>query len=116
MSNLNSVTPTWVTPIRELYNANISPGRFTYRNYYLLSPTPQLQYRLDFLSITDSDYAVLLAQWRDVSGNYSAFDWNTVPSYIESGATMRGRWIGQPEINPKARSWDISLVFEKDLV
>jgi len=116
MSNLDTVTPTWVTPIKELYNVNISPSRFMYRNYYLLSPTPQLQYKLNFTEITDSDYAVLLAQWRDVSGSYGIFDWNTVPSYIESGATMRGRWTGQPDIKPNARSWNVSLIFERNLI
>jgi len=118
---LTTVTPTWVTPIKEEYNVNISPMREMKREYYLLSATPALQYALDFNGLTDATYKTLMQHWRSVSGTFSVFLWSTVPSYIDSGYKsselgfpMYGRWISQPDIIPRARSWSVKMNFEKD--
>ena len=115
------IIPTWVIPLKEEYNVNISPLREMKREYYLLSSTPVLQYALDFNGLTDSTYKSLMQHWRSVSGVFSVFLWSTVPSYIDSGYNvdelgfpMYGRWISQPDIVVKARSMNVSTNFEKD--
>jgi hypothetical protein len=115
--NLNDVTPTWVTPIKEQYNVSISPSQNMKRGYYLFSTTPILQYKLEFNGLSNELYRTLMEHWRAVSGTFGVFLWSTVPSYIDSigGASpMYGRWISQPEVTPYARSWNVRINFEKD--
>ena len=118
---LTTVTPTWVTPIKEEYNVSISPLREMKREYYLFSTTPTLQYKLEFNGLTNATYKTLMQYWRSVSGTYAVFLWNTVPSYIDGGYNanelgdpMYGRWISQPDIKVMSRSMNITINFEKD--
>jgi len=88
------------------------------REYYLLSNSPNRQFNLKFIGLSDAVFSALLTQYRGVSGEYAAFNWTTVPSYIDggsgSGVSMYGRWAGQPKFAPNADNWDVEMVFEKD--
>ena len=79
---LSAVTPTWAAPIREEYNVSISPSKNMKRDYYLFSPTPVLEYRLDFEGLSEEDYQILQQQYRDVSGQFGAFYWQSIPKYM----------------------------------
>lgn len=78
-NNLTTVTPTWVTPVEERYNVNISPSEYMKRDYYLFSTTPNLQYKLEFSGLSEESYQILLQHWRDVSGTFGAFNWYSIP-------------------------------------
>jgi len=119
MADLTTVTPTWVTPIGiDEYAIEITEAEDMKKEYYLLSNSPNRQFNLHFIGLSDAEYAILLGQYRGVTGEYAAFDWYTVPSYIDggsgSGVSMHGRWVSQPKFKPNARSWNVEIIFEKD--
>ena len=78
---LSKVTPTWALQIKEEYNVNISPSKHMRREYYLFSPTPVLQYRLDFQGLSEENYRILQQHYRNVSGQFGAFHWQSIPRY-----------------------------------
>lgn len=120
MADFNSPTPTWVYPITEDYNVITTQAENMKKEYYLLSPTPTIQFRLVWTGLSDASFATILSHWRGVSGTYASFNWICVPSYIDGGAglgaNMLGRWVDKPRWNPDSNSWDVELVFEKEVV
>lgn len=119
MSIMPDVTPTWVYPLEEQFNVIMTQSENMKRQYDLLSATPNRQFRLTWSGVTDGDFAALLKHYRDVSGEYAIFTWDCVPSYIDGGGglgiSMTGRYVGKPKWNPKARSWDLEMVFEQNI-
>ena len=117
MYTLPDVTPTWVYPDGENHTVITTVAESGKIEYDMLSYYPVTRFRLVWKGVTDGDFAALLDHYRDVSGEYHHFLWNTVPSYIDGGnglgESMMGRWVGQPKWNPKAKSWDLEMVFEK---
>ena len=113
------VTPTWVYPVETKYNVITTEADNFKKEYYLLSATPNRQFRLVFTGLTDVSFATVLTHWSSVSGPYGLFNWNSVPSYIDGGSglgvTMQGRWLPNPKFEPQSKSWDVELVFEKDI-
>ena len=113
------VTPTWVYPEIEEYNVIVSAAEDMKKEYYLLSPTPAVKYKLEFSGVSDSTFAFILSHYRDVSGPFASFNWTAVPSYIDGGdglgVDMTGRWTEKPNWSPKAKSWDVEMIFEKDI-
>jgi len=126
MSDLIAPTPTWVTPIGgEEYFTEISESEDFNKEYFLISNTPARQYNLNFLGLSDSDYAILLTQYRSVSGEYAAFYWKSISpnfytlfeddaNYDINDVSMYGHWVGQPKKIVKARSWDVEMLFEEE--
>jgi hypothetical protein len=117
--DFETVTATWVYPVDgEEYNVITTQAENMYKEYYLLSATPQRQYRLTCKDVSDTTFALIVAHWRSVSGTYYPFWWTTVPNYIDggygSGVSLWGRWVGKPKWEPKSRSWDVEMVFEQD--
>lgn len=80
MSDLTTVTPTWVTPISgaEKYFVETTESESMNKEYFLISNTPSRQYELNFLGISDEQYIDLLTQYRSVSGEYAGFYWKTI--------------------------------------
>lgn len=113
------ITPTWVYPVEEKYNVIKTESENYKKEYYLLSTTPNIQYQLVFNGITDSTFASIQTHYRSVSGEYALFDWNSVPSYINGGGglgtTMQGRWVEKPDWSPDSKSWNVKMLFEKDV-
>ena len=116
MGDFNSVTPTWVHPIETSYNVYSTQNPFAQKSYFLLSNIPRRRFKLMFSGVTDGDFAGILSHWQGVSGAYSSFTWTTVPSYIDGGgglgASLSGRWVGEPKWIPKSNSWGAEMVFE----
>lgn len=119
MPNDFDVTPTWVIPIEEKYNVMETETENLHKEYDLLSSTPRRQFRLKFDGVTDTTFATILAHYRSTSGQFAAFYWTSVPSYIDggsgSGVSMYGRWTDSPKWNPKSKSWEVEMVFEEDI-
>lgn len=119
MPNLPDVTPTWVIPMEESYNVIKTQSETLIKTFDLMSVTPIVKFRLQWRGVTDGDFAAILQHYRDVSGTFAAFTWDCVPTYIDGGdglgVSMTGRWAGKPSFKPKARSWDLEMVFEKDI-
>ena len=125
MSDLTTVTPTWVTPINsEEYFVQVTESEDFNKEYFLITNTPSRVYNLNFLGLTDSDYANFLTQYRSVSGEYAAFYWKSISLqfytffeddswYDPTDVSMYGRWVGQPKVKVNARSWDIEISFEE---
>lgn len=113
------VTPTWVMPTEESFNVITTESENLKKEYYLLSSTPRRQYTLKFDGLSDANFATVLDFYRDVSGQYMEFNWNTVPLYINGGAgagvTMAGRWVDKPKWTPESNSWNVELIFEKSI-
>ena len=111
--------PTWVYPIEERYNVFISPLQEMKKDYYLFSTTPILQYRIEFVGVTEGTYRAIQQQWRDVSGVFSIFLWNSVPSYIDGGdglgTSMQGRWFQSHQTKALSKAWNVTMFFEKDI-
>lgn len=119
MSVMPDVTPTWVYPIEETYNVIVTQSENLKKQFDLLSVTPARQFRLVWSGVTDGDFAALLSHYRSVSGEYGLFTWDCVPSYINGGGglgvSMDGRWVGSPKWDPKAKHWELEMVFEKNI-
>ena len=125
MSDLTSPTPTWIMPINsEEYFVQVTESEDFNKEYFLISNTPARLYSLNFLGLTDTDYANFLTQYRSVSGEYAAFYWKSISphfytlfeddaGYDPADVSMYGRWVGQPKIKVMARSWDVEITFEE---
>lgn len=110
--------PTWVYPIEpEFYNI-ITPSESQKKEYFNLSSTSVDKYRLRFSGVTDTTYnggSGILDHFNGQYGGYQSFPWTSVPSYINSGASITGRWIdGTFKATPLSNGWDIEIEFEKD--
>lgn len=114
------ITPTWVIPVEDKYNVLSTRSDSFKKEYNLLSTIPNRSYKLIITGVTDTDFLNRVeGHWRGVSGTFAAFHWITVPSYIDggggTGVSMYGRWATKPNFKPKAKSWDVQLIFEKHI-
>jgi hypothetical protein len=126
MSDLTTVTPAWVIPINsEEFFIETTESEVFNKEYFLLSNTPNRQYELHFIGLTDEKYAELLAQYRGVSGTYEPFYWKSISpnfymyfqddvNYDANDVSMYGRWISEMERKVHARSWDVKIIFEEE--
>ena len=111
------VTPTWVYPLEETYGVVITETESSKKSYAVSSSTPYMEFRLVFNGISDVVFATVLSHYRGVSGTFAAFNWTTVPAYIDAGAGLgadiEGHWVGKPKWTPKTKSWDLEMVFSR---
>ena len=111
-----SLTPHVVEPLEPEYYNIITPSESMKKEYINLSATPIEQYKLTFKVLTNTQRGTLKAHFEDQSGGYYVFSWQSVPSYINSGANISGRWVdGSLKMSPiGADQWACSIMFEKD--
>jgi hypothetical protein len=85
------------------------------KEYYKLTDTPLLRYRLKFTAVTTAVMNNILSHYDAQYASYSEFDWTSVPSYIEGGANLAGRWVDESlRISPLGmKYWNVELIFEK---
>ena len=100
-NNLTTVTPTWIMPINigTEYFMDVSEAEARNKEFFLLSNTPNRQYELTFLGLSDGQQKQLLTQYRNVSGEYAPFYWQTISPQFYS-------LLGE----------DLSLVTANDLI
>lgn len=87
------------------------------KRYYKLSNNPRLQWKLSFHAVTSTVMNNIVAHYDSCYGSYSQFTWTSVPSYIESGSNLTGRWVqGSLNVTPLGKKyWNVDIVFEKSV-
>ena len=113
-----NTTPTWVHPMEDDFNVITTVSENLKKEYFLPEDTSNIQYKLIFEGVKDTTFISILQSYRDVSGTFDSFYWDSVPTYIDGGAgsgvSMLGRWISK-KFTPQAKShWEVELVFEKE--
>jgi len=97
------------------YNNVTSQTESMKKEYYNISATAVETYQLEFKALSDTDRDTILTHYKDQSGGYHNFSWQSVPSYIGSGANITGRWIeGSLKMSINSNRWKVSLSFEKE--
>ncbi len=110
-----TLVPEAVVTLEPEYNTVESQTESMKKEHYEISSTPVERYRLIFEALTDSERDTLLDHFKDQSGGYYAFSWQSVPNYIGSGANITGRWVkGSLTMNPLNPYWKCSIEFEKE--
>lgn len=98
------------------YNNVITQAESMKKEYYNLSTNAIKRYRLNFKALTNANRDILLTHYNDQYGEYHNFSWQSVPSYIGSGANITGRWIGGSlQMVVVSNKWKCSIVFEKEV-
>jgi len=110
-----TVTPHLVTIESKEYNIIETQSEDMKKEYYKLSDTPTVRYRLHFKAVSSSTMGTILAHYDSAFGSYDSFSWTSVPSYIEAGASLTGRWVNDSikisEVGMKF--WNVQILFEK---
>jgi hypothetical protein len=111
-----TLTPQIVEPLDPEYHNVITDSESMKKEYINLSATPIERYKLTFKVLTNSNRETLLAHYKDQSGGYFVFSWQSVPSYIYSGTNISGRWVdGSLTMSPiGSDQWACTITFEKD--
>jgi hypothetical protein len=85
------------------------------KEYFNLSATPVEKYQLEFKVRNDAERDVILTHYKDQSGGFFPFSWQSVPDYIGSGANITGRWIDKSlQMTPVSNKWRVTIDFEKE--
>jgi hypothetical protein len=97
------------------YHNVITPSESMKKDYQNLSTTPVEQYRLKFKALTSVEKDTILNHYKDQYGGYHSFSWQSVPTYVGSGANITGRWVqGSLDIKSRTVVWTCDILFEKD--
>ncbi len=113
------VSPTWVIPEEPEFHLIETQAESMKKDFNLMSGSSSVDiYRLQFTGLSDTDYnggSGVHDHFIGQNGGYSSFRWASVPSYINSGSDVTGRWVaGTFNPTPKASSWDVEVSFEHD--
>ncbi len=111
-----SLVPSVVITSEPVYHNIITQSESMKKEYYNLSSDPVESYLLKFKALSDADRDTLLTHVKEQSGGYHSFSWQSVPSYIGSGANITGRWVdGSLRMPPKVgKYWACEIMFEKE--
>ena len=115
------IMPTWVYPEEPIYPNVITESENYKKDYQNLDTTPLERFKLVFEGLTDAQAETIYEHYKGRYGGYDSFAWKNsyIPSYIIdlldlSTSDLTGRWIeGSFNIKPRAKSYDIEIVFEK---
>jgi len=112
-----TVTPTVVEHDLRDHNIIETQAEDMKKEYYKLSNTPTVRYRLVFNAISTTVMNSILDHYSSCYGGYDNFTWTSVPSYIESGSNLTGRWVEKSLSIAPARMarWNVEILFEKDV-
>ena len=110
-----TITPHEVVEADPIYNNLITQSESMKKEFLNLSTTPLQRYQLTFKNCTTAKKDLIIAHYNAQYAGFAEFAWTSVPSYIESGANITGRWIdGSRKITPVANgAWNIQLTIEK---
>ena len=110
-----TLTPSVVIPNEPDYNNIVTPSESMKKEYINLSSTPTEQYMIKIKVLTSTQMNTWLTHFKDNSGEYYPFSWTSVPSYINGGSAMSGRWVkGSWKATPlSAGKWACEATFEK---
>jgi len=112
-----TLTPNVVITYPPAYYNVITQSESGKKEYMNIASTPTEKYELQFNALTNSQRDTLLTHYKDNYGEYHSFSWKSVPSYVNSGADMTGRWVdGSLRMSPVGNLyWRCSVVFEKEI-
>lgn len=112
-----SLTTTEVVTQEPKYNNIITQAESMKKEYYNLSSIPTEIFVLKFHALTNTQRDTLLDHYNDQSGGYYLFSWQSVPSYINGGSNISGRWVDKSlKMTPVSWNWwSCSLSFEKNI-
>lgn len=109
-----TVKPNSVIELAPEYNTVISQTESMKKEYFQVAAAAVKKYKLEFKALTTTVRNTILDHFNDQSGGYYPFSWQTVPSYIGSGANMNGRWVdGSYSETHMSNKFHITLIFEK---
>jgi len=110
-----TMAPSEVVELEPEYNNIITPTESMKKEYLNLSATALQKYKITFNVLTTANKDTLLTHFKANYGEFHSFTWKSVPSYIESGANITGRWVtGSLSITPIGyKRWTCSVIIEK---
>lgn len=111
-----TLVPYVVTPREPDYHNIVTPTESMKKEYLNLSSTPIERWILVFKALTSAQMNTFLTHFKDNSGEYYPFEWQSVPAYINGGANITGRWVkGTWRVTPLSNNyWSCEAEFEKD--
>jgi len=111
-----SLVPNEVITLEPEYNNVQSQTESMKKEYYNISTNAVEKYQLNFKALTNAERDILLTHYKDQSGDYHNFSWQSVPDYIGSGANITGRWVkGSLKMTIISNKLKCSIVFEKEI-
>ena len=111
-------TATWVIPRAKQWAVLITPSESFKKDYQLLDTNSIDVYDVRFDGVSDATRNSIVAHYNgQATGPYAAFEWATVPTYLNTGGTtMTVRYVPDTyKEEPQSRYWMIQLSFEKDV-
>ena len=109
-----TVKPYIAIPETPDYNNIISESESMKKEYLNLSATPVERWQLHFKALTSTEMNAILTHYKDQSGGYYAFSWQSVPTYINSGSNMTGHWVDKSwKVSQTSNKWSVQVSFEK---
>ena len=92
----------------------VTPSESMKKEYLNLSTTSLKRYDIKFNAQTTAVKDVILAHYNARYGGYDSFIWTSVPSYVNSGANLTGRWVDKSiKFTPIGyKRWNITIQFE----
>jgi hypothetical protein len=110
-----TLVPNEVITLEPEYHNVITESESMKKDYQNISTTKVQKYELKFKVLTNANRDILLTHYEDQSGEYHSFSWQSVPSYIGSGANITGRWVkGSLKMSIISNRWKCSIIFEKN--
>jgi len=88
-----SLVPNEVITLEPEYNNVQSQTESMKKEYYNISINAVEKYQLNFKALTNAERDILLTHYKDQSGDYHNFSWESVPEYVNSGVNITGRWV-----------------------
>ncbi len=111
-----TLVPNEVITLEPEFNTVTTQSESMKKEYYEISANAVEQYRLNFKALTNANRDILLTHYKDQSGSYHNFSWQSVPSYIGAGANITGRWVkGSLQMTIISNRWKCSIVFEVEI-
>lgn len=112
-----TLVPNEVITLEPEYHNIITQSESMKKEYYSMTSNSIQKYDLKFTAVTNADRDTLLTHYSDQYGGYHNFSWQSVPSYIGSGANITGRWVdGSLRMKIKAGTyWECLITFEKEV-
>ena len=97
------------------YHNVITTSESMKKEYMNVSSAAIQRFKLS-LQLVTSEKDTLLAHFNDQYGGYHSFSWTSVPSHINSGVSMTGRWVdGSLSLPIRAGLvWLCQVEFEKE--
>lgn len=110
-----TLVPNEVITEEPEYHNIITESESMKKDYQNISTTSVQKYKLKFKVLTNANRNILLTHYNDQYGDYHSFSWQSVPSHIDSGANITGRWIkGSLKMSIVSNRWRCEILFEKD--